>query len=112
MATWTSVELYKIDANQSSDQKIYQLATVVRHFDIKLAEALQQHRAGAYLILHNIPTAAIVGVKDLVATESSIYDRDYPSSYHGLPYDPDDSEDDAIRNNCDDDDLKMIEGDW
>ncbi|KAK4911307.1 General control protein [Elasticomyces elasticus] len=76
----TLVQLYKIDVSQLSAQQIYQLATVVRHFDIKLAEAAQQHRAGAYLILHNIPPAAIVGVEDQEAIESYIYGRDHPEA--------------------------------
>ncbi|KAK4902114.1 hypothetical protein LTR27_001016 [Elasticomyces elasticus] len=66
----TSVQLYKIDVSQLSAQKIYQLATVVRHFDIKLVEAAQQHRTGADLILHNIHPAAIVGVEDHEAIDS------------------------------------------
>lgn len=31
---------------------------------------------------------------------------------HYLPFDPDDSEDEAIQNNFNDDLMKMLEGDW
>ncbi|KAF2210292.1 hypothetical protein CERZMDRAFT_121891 [Cercospora zeae-maydis SCOH1-5] len=105
-----NVKLLHLSTALWKDPYIFKLSTLCQRLPVTIPDAASQHIKGAYLCLHSVPFEAVTEVMDREAIESRVDGRKYREYY--LPYDPDDSEDEAIENNCNDDAMKMLEGDW
>jgi hypothetical protein len=126
----TNVKLLRLSTALWDDPYIFKLSTLVEKLPVMIPDAASQHIEGAYLCLHSVPSEAIVEVMNredieistvvaivlcpwllfLLTVQVGVESRTYQEYY--LPYDPDDSEDEAIENNFNDDLMKMLEGDW
>ena len=126
----TNAKLLRLSTALWDDPYIFKLSTLVEMLPVMIPDAASQHIKGAYLCLHSVPSEAIVEVMDredikismavaiplaqsllyLLIARLEIESRGDQEYY--LPYDPDDSEDEAIENNFNDDLMKMLEGDW
>ena len=125
----TNAKLLRLSTALWDVSYVFKLSTLVQMLPVEIPDAASQHIEGAYWFLHSVPSNATVEVMDKEDIERSTLHKDlfsfiavvliaqigvesrkWEESY--LPFDPDDSEDEAIQNKCNDDLIKMLEGNW
>ncbi|KAK5116814.1 hypothetical protein LTR85_009074 [Meristemomyces frigidus] len=94
-----------------SNAYTFKRSTLLERLSFRIPEAASQHTPWAHLGLHHIPAAAIVHVTTVSEIQIAAAARkDSVECY--MPYDCDDSDDEAAMNDCNDDMINMMEGDW
>lgn len=63
------VKTYIVHSNRLRGARVFQIATLVRAFELQLPDGTTEHATHGYLILHRIPAEAVEEVEDMELAE-------------------------------------------
>lgn len=116
---WT---LLTIDTSRLFEENVYlfKLGTLVEEFKLEIPNGAQKHIRHAYICLNKIPITAITKERNpnevkedrRIAKLEVKIQADIEADARAETYFGYDSDDSAIVNNCNDNIMRIIEGDW
>lgn len=99
------VKTYIVHSNRLRGARVFQIATLVRAFELQLPDGTTEHATHGYLILHRIPAEAVEEVEDMELAERAVRVRELENRMDPTEsIDVDDSDDESVW----DDDLVAI----